>query len=482
MGAFKDKVLKELRESNYRDLYKQIDQIDNDVDVANYINSSKKYFTQTMSNKDLEGMPTFSQALFGELKTGKVDYDKEFGKDWYNKFEEIPYQEIQYVADKQGVNPKDLINKMGEEANKLRRYDIAHGDNTDATIMDKFGSSAMSLFGRRQQEAIERGEDPKLRDYAVDVGEQVLSFAPLGTIARGLNASSKIGKLLTMASNGTVPLASESFDTIAYDDSNPRGKFSGTDVISGGLNNAVAPLAIKGVLAGMAGAVGNHTVEEAIQNFAKLDVPIKEDRISRLLWKGGLRNSPQARAQGYNTRINTNPENASKSLTANKLSKGFAFDKDYKSTYDRLYAKLAARQGRYKDTNHNSKNSVGSVKISYNEAMEDFTPDELQFIVNDPDLVKYLPSELARMTTLKDLGLEEGYVHYMTNQHGNIWARDADPWTRLGYFGEVISDRIDEQEKEEQDKLLQEAILEELKEKYGTPEEPKTFRVLKGVK
>ena len=39
-----------------------------------------------------------------------------------------------------------------------------------------------------------------------------------------------------------------------------------------------------------------------------------------------------------------------------------------------------------------------------------------------------------------------------------------------------------EQEKEEQDKLLQEAILEELKEKYGTPEEPKTFRVLKGVK
>ena len=177
MGALKDKVLDELYKNNYRDLYNQIDQIDNDVDVANYINSSKKYFTQTMSNK-------------------------EFGEDWYNKFEEIPYQEIKYVADKQGVNPKDLINKMGEEATKLRRYDIAHGNIPDATIMDKVGSVAMSLFGRRQQEAIERGEDPKLRDYTGDVGEQVLSFAPLGTIARGLNASSKIGKLLTMASNG----------------------------------------------------------------------------------------------------------------------------------------------------------------------------------------------------------------------------------------------------------------------------------------
>ena len=480
MGALKDKVLDELYKNNYRDLYNQIDQIDNDVDVANYINSSKKYFTQTMTNKDLEGMPTFSQALFGELKTGKVDYNKEFGEDWYNKFEEIPYQEIQYVADKQGVNPKDLINKMVEEATKLRRYDIAHGNNPDATIMDKVGSVATSLFGRRQQEAIERGEDPKLRDYAGDVGEQVLSFAPLGTIARGLNASSKIGKVLTMASNGAVPLASESFDTIAYDDSNPRGKFSGADVISGGVNNAVAPLAIKGVVGGMAGAVGNHTVEDAIKNFAKLDVPIKEDRISRLL--GGLRNSPQARAQGYSAKINTNPENAAKSLTANELSKGLAFDKDYKLNYDRLYAKLAARQGRYNGTNPNMKHGAGSVKISYNEAMKDFTPDELQFIVNDPDLAKYLPGELNRMPKLSDLGLEEGFEHYMTNQHGNIWAKDADPWTRLGYFGEVISDRIDEQEKEEQDKLLQEAILEELKEKYGTPEEPKTFRLLKGVK
>ena len=480
MGALKDKVLDELYKNNYRDLYNQIDQIDNDVDVANYINSSKKYFTQTMTNKDLEGMPTFSQALFGELKTGKVDYDKEFGKDWYNKFEEIPYQEIQYVADKQGVNPKDLINKMGEEATKLRRYDIAHGNNPDATIMDKVGNVAMSLFGRRQQEAIERGEGPKLRDYAGDVGEQILSFAPFGTIARGLNASSKIGKLLTMASHGAVPLASESFDTIAYDDSNPRGEFSGADVISGGVNNAVAPLAIKGVVGGMAGAVGNHTVEDAIRNFANLDRPVREDRISRLL--GGLRNSPQARAQGYSTKINTNPEKASKDLTAAKISSGLKFDKDYKSTYDRLYAKLAARQGRYNGTNPNMKHGAGSVKISYNEAIKDFTPDELQFIVNDPDLVKYLPGELNSMPKLRDLGLEEGFEHYMTNQHGNIWAKDADPWTRLGYFGEVISDRIDEQEKEEQDKLLQEAILEELKEKYGTPDEPKTFRVLKGVK
>ena len=90
MGAFKDAVIDELLDNNYVDLARQIDQIDNDVDVANYINSSKLYYTKTMPSKDLAGMPKFSSALFGELKTGKVDYNKEFGEDWYNKFEEIP--------------------------------------------------------------------------------------------------------------------------------------------------------------------------------------------------------------------------------------------------------------------------------------------------------------------------------------------------------------------------------------------------------
>ena len=469
MGALKDKVLDELYKNNYRDLYNQIDQIDNDVDVANYINSSKKYFTQTMSNKDLEGMPTFSQALFGELKTGNVDYNKEFGEDWYNKFEEIPYQEIQYVADKHGLTSSELSQKMAKEATKLRRHDIAH---------DGFTGTLLSLFGRRQQEAIERGEDPKLRDYAGDIGEQLLSFAPFGTIAKGLNTTSKIGKLLTVASNGAVPLASESYDSIAYDDSNPRGEFSASDVISGGVNNAVAPLAIKGVLGGMAGAVGKPNIDESIKKFANLDRPIREDRISRLL--GGLKNSPQARAQRYSTQISNNAEKAAKDLTSERISKGLNFDKDYKSTYDRLYAKLAARQGRFTGTNPNKKQSAGSVKISYNEAMKDFTPEELQFIVNDPDLVKYLPSEIARMTTLKDLGLEEGFEHYMTNQHGNIWAKDADPWTRLGYFGEVISSKLNEDKEDELLKKEEESIREDLRNKYGTADEPKTFRVLKG--
>lgn len=482
MGAFKDAVIDELLDNNYVDLARQIDQIDNDVDVANYINSSKLYYTKTMPSKDLAGMPKFSSALFGELKTGKVDYNKEFGEDWYNKFEEIPYQEIEFVANKQGVNPKDLILKMGEEATKKRREDISKGDNPDASIKDKVGGTALSLFGRRQQEAIARGEDPELRDYAGDIGEQALYFAPYGAIAKGIRTVSKIGKGLTLGSNAVAPLASESYDTIAYDDSNPRGDFSLSDVAAGTATNAVAPWLIKGGAMGIGKWLNKPNFNRAVMEYANVDQPIREDRISRLL--GGLRNSPQSTIKKYNTQINKSPEDASKKLTADQLSEGFKYNNAYKAKYDKLYAKLAARQATGFKDNPNKSFKVGDATTTYNEAMKDFTPDELKFIVNDPDLRNMLPSEISNMPTLGDVAGQEATKNYITNQYGNIWAEDRDPWTRLGYPGVVISNKLKNDKSKEEAKLLEEAILEELRQKYTMPEdwnkEPRTMKILKG--
>lgn len=477
MGALKDKVLDELYKNNYRDLYNEIDKIDNDVDVANYIASAKHHFTQTMSDKDLEGMPNFSQALFGKLKTGKVDYNKEFGNDWYNNYEEIPYQEIKYIADKNGVEPKKLIREMATEATKLRRQDIASGDNPDASFMDKVGGTALSLFGRRQQEAIARGEDPSLKDYAGDIGEQAIYFAPYGAIAKGVGAGSKVGRLLTLGSNAVAPLATESYDTIAYDESNPRGNFSIGDVAAGTGVNVVAPELVKSGAMLMGKALNKPNISKKVMDYANLDQPVREDRISKLL--GGLRGSPQAQRQRYNTQINTNPELASQRLTAEQLSKGFDFDKGYKATHDKLYAKLAARQGRWSGSDPTKQMSAGSTKISYNEAMKDFTPDELQFIVNDDELRTMLPSELSNMPTLGTLAGEDATKNYLTNQYGNVWAEDQNPWTRLGYPGQIISDKFKEDEAEEQRKKDEARILKELEDKYGTS---KTYRLLKGDK
>ncbi len=484
MGALKDKVLDELYNNNYKDLYNVIDKIDNDNDVANYISSAKHYFTTTMSNKDLEGMPTFRSALFGKLKTGKVNLANEFGEDWYNNYESIPYQEIKYVADKNGKDPKELIREMGREATKLRRQDIASGNNPDASFMDKVGGKALSLFGRRQQEAIARGEDPKLRDYAGDIGEQALYFAPYGAIAKGISAGSKIGKVLTLGSNAVAPLASESYDTIAYDDSNPRGDFSLSDVAAGTATNAVAPWLIKSGAMGVGKWLNKPNFTRSVMEYANVDQPIREDRISRLL--NGLRNSPQSSISKYNTQINKSAEDASKKLTADQLAEGFKYDYTYKVKYDKLYAKLAARQGSGFKADPNKYFKVGDATISYNEAMKEFTPDELQFIVNDPDLRKMLPSEISNMSTLGDIAGEEALKNYITNQYGNIWAEDRDPWTRLGYPGIIISNKLKNDKSKEEAKLLEEAILEELRQKYTMPEdlnkEPRTMKILKGDK
>lgn len=479
MSTFKDAVIDELLDNNYVDLARTIDKIDNDVDVANYINASKHHFTQTMSSKDLEGMPKFSSALFGKLKTGKVDYAAEFGKDWYNNYEEIPYQEIKFVADKQGVNPTELTKQMGEDAIKQRRQDIAKGKDPDATLIDKVGGTALSLFGRRQQEAIARGEDPEFKDYAGDIGEQAAYFVPYGAIAKGLGAGSKIGRILTYGSNAVVPLAAESYDTAVYDDTNPRGNFSFEDVITGTTVNAAAPWVLKGAAMGVGKFINKPDFNKAVMNYANVDQPMKGDRISKLL--SGTRNTSQAARQKYNQQINDNAELASKKLTAEQLSEGFAYDKAYHNTFDKLYAKLAARNGKLKKGyDPNKQLNAGTVNISYNEAMKDFTPEELKFILNDSELRNMLTAELSNMPTLMKVAGQDAVKNYITNQYGNIWAEDRNPWTRLGYPGVVISNKLKGDKEEEQRKLEEARILEELREKYGTPEEPKTYRMLKG--
>lgn len=476
MGALKDKILDELYKNNYRDLYNEIDKIDNDVDVANYIAGAKHHFTQTMSNKDLEGMPNFTQALFGKLKTGKVDYNKEFGDDWYNKYEEIPYQEIKYIADKNGVDPKKLIHEMGTEATKLRRQDIASGNQPGASFTDKVGGAALSLFGRRQQEAIARGEDPSLKDYAGDIGEQAIYFAPYGAIVKGVGAGSKVGRLLTFGSNAVAPLATESYDAVAYDDSNPRGNFSIGEVATGSALNAFGPEGVKALVGAGSKWLNRPNLTKAVQDYANLNQPVRQDRISKLL--EGLRGSPQAQRQRYNTQIKSNPELASKKLTSDQLREGFDFDKAYKATHDKLYAKLAARQGRW-NGDPTKKMSSGSAKISYNEAMQDFTPDELQFIINDEELRALLPSEISKMPTLGTIAGQEASKNYITNQYANIWGEEGDPWGVLGWPGQQISKKFKEDEAEEQRKLDEARILKELEDKYGTS---KTYRLLKGDK
>lgn len=517
MGALKDKVLDELYKNNYRDLYNQIDQIDNDVDVANYINSSKKYFTQTMTNKDLEGMPTFSQALFGELKTGKVDYDKEFGEDWYNKFEEIPYQEIQYVADKQGVNPKDLANKMGSEATKLRRQDIALGKDGDK--LDRAAGFLTNMVFPRGTEAVARGEEPTAKDYVGDVGQNLLYATPWGGVARVFGATSKVAgpAIRGVASNVTAPLTSEIYDTAVYDKENPRGNFSIADVAGGTLTNVVTPELLR-FGASRAGRYisplskfnefgGGQTAKEiAVEEFGKYrHVPIRMAEDTRV-------SAAQRRLSDEMKKLSESDPALYRVLTGNPTKGGIPKGSRWASIRDIVGAK--GKSIEEKANNYlKSRGFKGNSYISPDGRIFNAdTPNELITILQQhnvqvpTDLMahsvkpshhyspvsktlmnyydKYAASGAAEgAKTAGQIAKEESIKNYITNNAGDKFAEEGKIYTRIPFgIGLAVQKYVDEQEKDEQDKLLQEAILEELKEKYGTPDEPKTFRVLKGVK
>lgn len=425
MGAFKDKILDELYKNNYAELYDVIDQIESDVDVANYISSGKGYYPKMMSSKDLEGMPEFRKALYSELKTGEVDLNKEFGKDWYKHYEQIPSDQIKFVADKQGVDYGKLVKEMGEQATKKRRYDIAH-DGTISGYITEF-------VAPRAVEAVERGESPSKKDVALDVGQNALYAMPW---MRALGTGGSVGLNVAkgVAANAATPAIMETADAIAYDDDNPRGNWSGTDVATASMVNATTPWLIRGGMMG-AGKLATGKGKQVVDKWVHLgdhSTLTREDIIRQM-------NSPM-QPQSWAQRNNTILTKGGK-LTAAQEKQALSFDKAYKEKYDKVLKKM--RNG------------------------EKLTAEEQVFRAADPDLSKY--SHADEYPLRERITKEEALKNFMTNKVGDYWYDQQSPWTRVPVVGTKIESRLKEQRKEEEQRALEQAILEELRKKYGEP-------------
>ena len=59
--------------------------------------------------------------------------------------------------------------------------------------------------------------------------------------------------------------------------------------------------------------------------------------------------------------------------------------------------------------------------------------------------------------------------NYATNKVGDYWYDQQSPWTRVPVVGTKIEARFKEQAKEEEQRALEQAILDELRKKYGDP-------------
>ena len=233
-------------------LMESIDASNDDREIHNIIWANRDLPLRMFTNDELDVMPTFADIVTGEPVTDNFDYDKQFGKDWYKDFNNIPLSKIQFVADKAGLDWKELNKEMADEATKRLRADIAAGKDGD--LADRAAGFVTNMVFPRGTEAVARGEEPSAKDYIGDIGQNVLYATPWGGVARGLGATSKVGGALIRgaASNVTAPLASEVYDTAVYDEENPRGTFAPADVAGGTATNVIAPA----ILRGFAGGVG----------------------------------------------------------------------------------------------------------------------------------------------------------------------------------------------------------------------------------
>lgn len=434
MGAFKDKILDELYKNNYAELYDIIDQMESDVDVANYISSGKGYYSKMMSNKDLEGMPEFRKTLYSDLKTGEVDLNKEFGDNWYNEFESIPSDQIKFVADKQGVSYGKLLNDMAKQATEKRRQDIAKDGSLSGYITE--------FVAPRSVEAIERGESPSVSDAFLDIGQNVAYAVPWGRISAPLARLGFAGKLgQGTIGNAATPLIMESADALVYDDST-RGKWKLGDVITESTVNATTPWLLRGAMMGagkLTTGKGRDLVNKWMQlgtdRTTKEDVP---DLLTELNNKQFIKDMANVKAEKY-------PNTVSLIRRADAA----AYNKEAAALRESVINKLDTYQ-----------------QMPYTGEPK-FTQEELKLIATDPEIRKLVDTDI--LPTNRQLRTEEEIKNYLTNQAGTYWYDEESPWTRVPVVGTRIDKYIKDKEKEEQSQAKRDSILLDVLTKYGEP-------------
>lgn len=280
------KLSEQIKSSGYKDLpllKSMTEQIKNmsDKDVREYIYNQRKYLNQNLPGKAIESIPDLQEYMTIQPDYGvkNTNYAKMFNdEEILDKLNEVPFRDIDYIARKSGMTGKELLKDMSEAKIAKDREAIAHGRwHTDASFLDNIanevGGTLLTVFGRRQQEAIARGEEPELKDIAGDVGEQLAYMAPVGRIVGpvakvatripkfGQSASKIASTAANVGSNAIVPTASELYDTIVYDNDNPRGEFSISDALVGTGVNTVTPYALRRA----GSAVGRLTGSKDIQ-------------------------------------------------------------------------------------------------------------------------------------------------------------------------------------------------------------------------
>ena len=473
------KLSEQIKSSEYKDLpllKGMAEQIKNmsDTDVKEYIYNQRQYLNQMLPGKAIESIPDLQEYMTIPPNYGvkNTDYGKMFNDpDILDKLNEYSFRDIDYIARKNGMTGKELLKDLTDAKIAKDRNLVAHGGRwrdvldtdkynslDDNPIASNVGGSLLTLFGRRQQEAIARGEEPSKKDIAGDVGEGLLYAAPLGRIAQPISIPAKMAYSGVTAA--AVPHITEAYDAAVYDDkNNPRSEYSEADALVGTGVNLVAPFAIRELGEGVGRMTNSPTITKIWGQLAEgksADDVIKEaEAVRNRIGKNRSRITQPGTAGDLTPAYYKEAASAGEltSSKENQLMKLLA--KEQSVTTPNQQALKAAIKDPYILNNDNITIYKKSGKVKYNPELSNvdkYSPAEWTTLVKamnnkektylwhgerkqvpdmkdikaalNPEFVKnYQNSPYATSMFLKsgrELTGEDAIKNYLTNQFGNF--------------------------------------------------------------
>lgn len=461
-SKIKEKILDELTELNsltdsetkqglLLSLAERVNELDDDRDIRNLLWANRDLTSRMFTGPEFQVMPSVGEIMMSPAPSDELDYEKEFGKDWYKNLENIPTSKVQFMADKNGLDWKQVVEDMANKATAMQRDDIAHGRwdeslPTSENIKNEVGGTLMSLFGRRQQEAIARGEEPTAKDYAGDIAENSMYAVPWGRALGAAGAvakGSKVASALTgpamqyVMGNAAAPIAAEAYDAAAYDNDNPRGEFSVGDVGTGIATNMAAPV----IMQRLGGRYSTYIPFIKHMNEGGMITAKSQGEIANELAR---RQTPMSNAQRANTRI----ENLLRSGEVpkdNLYSAASKFNADDKKVYDAVLKKIRNKEA--------------------------LTQSEWQYVNSGshPELTDFynLQFNPNKVPTGTQLAAEESVKNLITNEAPNIIGDESMPWYTRIPGGSLYYKHAKEAEEEEKQRKKEQDIEEKWKIRLG---------------
>lgn len=455
-------------------LFNNIDQAESYNDAVNIAWANKDLPLRMFTTDELSLMPNIAKTFVGEPRTGKVDKEKEFGEDWYKNFENIPYSQIALAAEKNGKEPKQLIKEMAEEATVKRRHDIATGEDaggwfdSPTAFAHNLGGAALHMFRPRAQEAIARGEEPSIKDNALDAAQNILYAIPYGQTARVISnptAQNIVGGLLA---NVSAPLATEALDYAAYDDANnERSEFKLGDVGSGTAVNLIGGALLRGAGAGINRMAPGFSKELNELALGKTSKEVVDEIRQQYKFNVNLANDPtvpqatRRKAQEMIKLMESDPE----------VYAAIA-------TKDPVVFNVAEQEGTTladKATAYIKENKLDANTVLTPEGTEQFVPVKDKFINRTST---YSPVSAALTKSYDKLGLgtateqlktkaqlarEEAAKNYFTNEFAGYRDEQGKALTRIPLIGPALQKALEEDAKKKAEHEENMRILDELR-------------------